>query len=560
MNEPNPADETGDWIAALGLREDPFAGGPDPRFFYAEPAVVQRLDLLTHLSQFSDTLLVVLGGEGAGKTTLAQQFRGHASENWRLCEVRGGDIEGFQGLLQRLAECFGLGARQQAPDLPERIVEHCAGLREVMELPVLVIDDAHRLSPFILRALSVLAGDPQRTVQSLRIILFGEPSLEGLLAEAGLAPGLAPFVQILSLPRFNEVQAAAYLMYRLTVAGYAGESPFSVTEVRAIAKHSDGLPGRMNQLARDALVEHAGRQAAVAAHTGPDRGAALRRLLVAGVAGVFVASGWYWLHQAGQPEPEQVEPETGPEELPLALPPLTRRETIPLREVPDRTPPSAMDETPPAEPAPDETPTDEGAPAVPEAAMAEEAEGIPEEIPPAATETQPPAVPEIPPPALEPAEPPEPPEQVVPPLPPEPHRPAEAAIEPAPAPAEPASVQTVPGQVASGQATPAPAAGPDGLLREDWIRAQPDDHYTLQLLGSRHVEAMAEFVHKHKLTGELAYYRRIHEGGDWYTLLYGSFPDRAAASAAIAGLPAAVRSDRPWPRSFASVRNQLPKP
>ena len=535
---------TGSWLDALGLRQDPFSAEHDAGFFYAEPAFMQRLDLLTHLAQFSDSLLVVLGDADAGKTTLAQQFCNHASDNWRLCVLRGEEIGGFDVLLQQLATCFGLGGRQQAPDLPDRLMDHCAGLREVMELPVLIIDDAHRVAPSVLRALAGLAGDPRQTVQQLRIILFGEPALEGLLAEAGLAPGLAPFVQTLTMPRFNEVQAAAYLMFRLTVAGYSGESPYSVTEVRAIAKSADGLPGRMNNLAREALMEQADRMKVISARGDGGRGAIIRRLLVVAIAGVLIATGWFWLQDSGEEASPEIKSPEGVAELPLALPPLSRIGTIepratgetelvtpldaPVAVEPDIAVETPGIVTPPPPPEVEPAPVPPEPPVVAEAAVeAPAASSAPAQLPEKAPEAA--AQPEAPAAAVE--------------------SPVEAATEFAAPPVLPAA--------ATPETAPVVAA-PAVLQREDWIRAQAGTRYTLQLLGTRNEDSIRAFVRDHGLTGELAYYHRLHQGGDWYTLIYGSFRDRAAARAAVARLPRAVQRDKPWPRSFAAVQEQLP--
>ncbi|MCA1804354.1 MAG: SPOR domain-containing protein, partial [Xanthomonadaceae bacterium] len=90
--------------------------------------------------------------------------------------------------------------------------------------------------------------------------------------------------------------------------------------------------------------------------------------------------------------------------------------------------------------------------------------------------------------------------------------------------------------------------------------AQPAGRYTLQLLVSRSEDAVRAFVAQYGLEGELAWYHRVQNGEDRYTLLFGSYPSLAAAQAAIAGLPARVQRDKPWPRSFASVQAQLPIP
>lgn len=535
MTEASADRENHGWLALLGLEEDPFAAERGPEYFFAEPAFVQRLDLLTHLLQFSDSLLVVLGEPGAGKSSLLRELRARAGDNWRLSVQRGDEVHSLDSVLRRLAGDLGLEDPPAGGEaLPERVMGRCADLREATQLPVLIIDDAQQVPPSLLRGLAGLAGNPGATVRRLRILLFGTSELEGLLAQAGLAPGLAPFVQTLSVPRFNETQAAAYLMYRLTVAGYAGESPFSSTEVRAIAKASDGLPGAINQLARDTLHAHAGQ-------AGLDLGKGGRRRrwplpLLAGL--LLVAGGWWWLADREQPpEPQRLA------ERPLSLPtpPATGR-------IEPREPVPVPDPEPARLPLPDIPLGEE--PAGDEVAREDTAEPI---VPAEPVPDPEPVAPETPSaPAPEPASAPEP--EPVPEPAPEPEPEPEAAQPPPPAPAEP---EPEPEPAAAPE--PATVAAPVGQ-GQDWIRAQAPGHHTLQLLVSSSEDAVRAFIAQHGLQGELVWYPRRQQGQDRYVLLYGSYPSSAAARAAIAGLPARVQRDQPWPRSFASVQAELPTP
>lgn len=534
MTQPSPQDDSRDWLTTLGLEQDPFAPGYRPEFFYAEPAFLQRLDLLTHLLQFSDSLLVVLGEHGAGKTTLLRELSERAGDNWRICVLRGDEVHSLETALRRLAECLGLESLPaDAEALPERVMGHCLDLREAMELPVLIIDDAEQVPPSLLRRLAGLAGDPGATVQRLRILLFGAPALEGLLAQAGLAPGLAPFVQTLSVPRFNEVQAATYLMYRLTVAGYGGESPFSSTEVRAIAKASGGLPGPMNALARDALRTHAGQ-----ADVNLGAAGAGRRWWPLLLGGLLVAAGaWWWT--GGFDRQSASESSVQWAERPLHVPPQPT-----LGRIEPRDPVPAPDPEPARAPLPD---IGVGAEAEPEARESrdEAAQAVEEPTPPVAAEPNPALHTPQAPLAAE-AE-------------PEP----KGESEPAPAPkAEPAlepAEATAP-EVEEPLSDPAPPVDAPVGQGMDWLRAQPAGRYTLQLLVSRSEDAVRAFVAQYGLEGELAWYHRVQKGEDRYTLLFGSYPSLAAAQAAITGLPARVQRDKPWPRSFASVQAQLPTP
>jgi DamX protein len=517
MSEPAAQGTAPDWLTVLGLVDDPFAPGNRPEYFYAEPVFLQRLDLLTHLLQFSDSLLVLLGAAGAGKTTLLRELSARAGDNWRVCELRGADISSLDGLMQRLADCIGMEAYAgDAGDLSARVMARCADLRGAMELPVLIIDDAELVPPSLLRSLAGLAGNPGATAQRLRILLSGTPELEGLLAQAGLAPGLVPFVQTLNMPRLNEVQAAAYLLYQMTVAGYAGESPFSATEVRAIAKASEGLPGVMNALAQETLRNHAGLQLGTARG-----GRQLRSWLPLVLAAVLLgAAAWFWWPGAG---PGQSVPATPPRaEWPLPLPPRPATGVIEDRGLPETPRTEEVAET-----------AEEMAPAPP-ADLTEEAPRLAQGdggAEPAVALQE--AAPE--PPALEPE--------------PAPQPQPEPAAQPEPAPAEIAL------EAAPRTAPAAPVVA--GMQGADWIRAQPGSRFTLQLLVSGNQEALQSFVRQHRLQGQLAWFRRQQQGREEYVLLYGTYPGRAAAQADIATLPARVQRDKPWPRSFTSVQDQL---
>lgn len=102
---------------------------------------------------------------------------------------------------------------------------------------------------------------------------------------------------------------------------------------------------------------------------------------------------------------------------------------------------------------------------------------------------------------------------------------------------------------------PSPATTPH---REDWLLQQPSDHFTLQLLGSRQQASILRYIRANGLDpARSAYYRGVFQGGDWYVLVYGAYPDRAAALAARAQLPARVQREKPWPRSLADVHQAI---
>lgn len=603
---PNP-----DYLASLGLQRAPFLDQIDDRFFYADPMLVQRLDLLQHLIQFGDMLLGVSGPAGSGKSTLLRQLLLRGATTWRSCRLNSGQLHQPNDLLTQLADGFGLDRNATPERLKTDLLRLCQTLRHNAQIAVIVIDDAQLLPDPVLKTLLELGGNPRETLKLLRVILFSEPGLEQRLTQAGWHTPLQPLLHNLDLPCFDDHQTAAYLMYRLAVAGYSGESPFSLTEIRALHKAAGGLPGRLNVLAHETLVERAGRVAArkpgATGHASP----VMPRwpAVAVGMAAVVFLGGLGWfltrtttdLPETLQATAESVLPPTqgpdttGQSETPVAQASATTPETVtePVTPPSGETEPSAATDTAaPTDALPLPTPVTTEAtaeppqPANPAAVIADAespatpADSAPNENAPAApapTETAlantpapAPSSANIPTATAAPAPEPEPAPQ-----PAEPGPGAAAAVAPAtngtadiagadqtapessvtapPAPAAPAA--SGPG----GPAAEKPAATASEQLGTEWLRSRPGARFTLQLLGGRSEKSLREFLRQHRVPEPVATFHTVHKGDDWYVLVHGDFPTMAAARAAVASLPASVRRGKPWARSFASVQADMQK-
>ncbi len=109
--------------------------------------------------------------------------------------------------------------------------------------------------------------------------------------------------------------------------------------------------------------------------------------------------------------------------------------------------------------------------------------------------------------------------------------------------------------------TVSPLPGSSNLTDQvAWLWAQDPRHYTLQLMSGPSEAATRDFIRRHRLKGKAIYYRTVRDGQSRYNLIYGSYPDRAQARAAIQTLSPALQKTGPWARSFASIHAELPAP
>ena len=525
------------------LKIPPFGSDIDDRFFYGGSALMQRLDLLTHLTQFGESVILVCGPTGSGKSTLLRHYISHAAAQWRICALHAHAFDRFASLL---ADVLNTESGHNELEL----LEQWAAGSDASQLLVVVIDDADQLDDKAFQRLDALLQHPYH--DRVRVLLFGTQRLNQNVQDAQNRQVMSSTSQPLEIPKLTEEETASYLMYRLAVAGYSGESPFTATEIRAMCKAGEGRPGDINKLAHQALEEH---QARVKTRKTPHQQVPKKYRTglwaTASVAAIALAAylGWQRMEPADGIDTATRTAQLSNEETPLSLPP--DHQTTPQDAIDD----VAGLEEPPATSAgesadiatilpatriaaePSTTGIDEPvATAVTLPQEEKQADAIDTE---AEIQTATTAVEEV----VQVVELEEQPMPVPEPAPSGPMEQADLA--------PPADTR----QPAETQPSVTKTGGP---YHEGWLLEQDSASFSLQLLGSRSEQALSSFIRKHNLdTGKTAYYQGIHQGKPWYVLMYGNYPSRKTAVEAVSELPSAVRKGKPWPREMKSVQKAI---
>lgn len=549
MTNIEPTSGRAGYLEAYSLSCEPFAEAIDARFFYGGTALMQHLDLLGHLTQFGESVVLVSGPRGSGKTTLLTRFVAQTGGQWRLCLINADEFKNF-------TSCLAEAVRSGEVTSDQELVTQWASRTDSSQLLVIVIDNAEQLDEPDFDRLSSLLKHPQ--AERLRLILFGTPETQYCLKQTIERNALSCTTQFLEVPRLSEEDTASYLMYRLAVAGYSGESPFTATEVRAICKAADGRPGTINKLAHEALLEHHAR--AKGKRIGRSTGKRKVNSLTWGIASIAIVAVTtylglhrYYQDSADIPDHLAITPEL---EVPLAIP-----QPKPLSPEPEITPPFRIaKQSQPAEPVPDidttsETPEPESSLRAAEPVLTEPVPAAPAaqlivaakddkkvSVTPAAMEESTLTT----------------------------GRAADTVAEPASQPAQAQAVKPsrrdkIPQQPASAAKPTALAVGVESTQatatlphREEWLLEQPEASFSLQLLGSRSEKSVTDFIQRHRLDkSQAAYYKGNYKGSAWYVLMYGVYPSKQAALAARDRLPAKVRKNKPWPRSLLSVQTAI---
>lgn len=521
------ADEA--FLGHYQLSHDPFAPRvPGFKFFPAQRKPV--LGQLHHLARYSQLLLVVTGPQGSGKTLLRQALV--ASTNKQsvqsvVVSARGaGDSA---GILRQVAQALNVEQAEIGAILAQ-VVQLALTGQEVY----LLVDDAEQLDESALEALMALAaGAPEGRPH---VFLFGESSLIAQLEALSLEEER---FHVIELQPYTEEETREYLDQRLEGAG-RGIELFTADQISDIHESSDGWPGNINQVARDAMIE-----AMIASRSAvkrPKMGFNMPKKHVLAISAVVVvAVAAAWLIPGRSKAPTTGAPANEQAQLPLGQGSPQPNGGAPSVEFAGNSQPMPLPLVGNSQP------VMRGPLAEAAGGITEGDDGVPIEgssaTPPTVTTVAPPAGVQ-PGPAPTPATKPVPaPTQVATAKP----APTAPAAKPVPAPAKVAAVAA-----AKPAEKPAPAAKAAGGT---WYAGQPTSNYVVQILGTSSEASAQNFVKEQG--GEYRYFKKVLNGKPLYVITYGNFANRDAAVSAIKALPAKVQAGKPWPRTVASVQQEL---
>ncbi|MCT8163716.1 cell division protein [Pseudomonas putida] len=510
------------------LSHDPFAPRvPGFKFFPAQRKPV--LGQLHHLARYSQLMLVVSGPVGSGKTLLRQALVASTNKQSVQSVVISARSAGdAASVLGQVAQSLGV-AQPEMQAILSQVVQLALTGQEVY----LLVDDAEQLGESALQALLELAaGVPEGHPH---VFLFGEPSL---IASLEAIHTDEERFHVIELAPYSEDETREYLEQRLEGAG-RGIEVFSREQIVDIHEQSDGWPGNINQVARDTLIEAMIATRSTAKR--PSMGFKMPKKHVLALSAVVVVAVAAAVLMPKKGDKAPAEAPVAQAQLPLGDGQPNAAQSNnggPAIEFSGNSQPMPLPLVGQSQPVMRE-------PLAQAAGMGDGEEGSPA----GTTELQPSNPPTVTTTA--------PPEGVAAgpaPTPVQPVAPAQKPVATQPAksvaPAKPASQPT---QVATAKPATKPAAGGSG--NSGWYSGQKPGNYVVQIFGTSSEASAQAFVKAQG--GDYRYFKKNLQGKPLYVVTYGSFANRDAAVAAIKNLPAKVQAGKPWPRTVASVQQEL---
>jgi|ERR1051326_411730 general secretion pathway protein A len=237
-----------------GLKELPFALTPDPRYIYFTPSHTEVMANLHYGIESGRGLIVVTGEVGTGKTTMLRWVMQRLDRTVLVAYIFNPRLS-VPEFYQHVAALLDIRNWETKSDLLIELGKvldsrHSRGLRTV-----LIVDEAHGLSPAVLEEVRLLCNFESDTAKKMQIVLTGQPELREVLNYPDLRQlkqRVSLRCEIAALPNVEET--AQYINSRLKIAGATRLNIFSPGAIDYIFRCSAGIPRNINNLCDNALL------------------------------------------------------------------------------------------------------------------------------------------------------------------------------------------------------------------------------------------------------------------------------------------------------------------
>jgi len=258
-SSPDPLYET-----FYGLKEQPFAISTDPKFLFLSAPHRRAYDEMMAGLTRDESLLLLTGETGSGKTTLCRGIIGALGERTFSSVLHQPYMTGPE-MLRLILRDFGLVSKEDlrrgtmagadVPHLMEVLEGFLRSLVALQSRAVVVIDEAQSLSPTLLdevRMLTAIEKDGRRLIQ---IVLCGQPMLLNTLKTEPMYALNERITRRVALTPLSPAEVESYIYHRLAIAGSADAVSFQPEAIKWVAELSRGLPRRVNVLCDRTLQE-----------------------------------------------------------------------------------------------------------------------------------------------------------------------------------------------------------------------------------------------------------------------------------------------------------------
>ncbi len=246
------------------LQRNPFEITPDPSFLFPTTRHNEALASLYYGVTAHRGFVVLTGEVGTGKTLILRSLLGLLQRRDVAFALIFNPTLSPMEFMRYIALDFGLPVAGKAKDELIHVLNAFLLQRHQKRLTtILVVDEAHHLSPEILEEIRLLTNLETSQQKLLQIVLAGQPELDQKLDSHELRQLKQRIALRCHLDPLNPNETREYMRRRLRVAGAPAASEiFPGPAIEAVFRHSRGIPRLINTICENALLSGYAKHAA----------------------------------------------------------------------------------------------------------------------------------------------------------------------------------------------------------------------------------------------------------------------------------------------------------
>lgn len=506
--------------------------GKNQPSFFNTPELTHRSELILHLLEYSNKLVVVKGELDSGKTTFFNELCHQDESNLIIRSLTVAALTNANDIYRAIIDGEHHDALQESQYSHIELNQWLTRCENKQQIPALLIDNADLLNEDLLTQLYTLLKESNES-SVLHVCLFCEPSFLEQMKESGINKDDSEALHIIEMPNLTEKQTEQYIRNNYPADDSTDLNLFDEKIIKQIHRISHGLPGRINALCEQYLDDPAKETEVVKEKSSINIMVILKKnqLIISVVVFLmFLSIGVATLLQ--EAEKKEVK-QTIKLDLPKILEKESKPDDVVEIEVPKELEPEPVtieELSPPVIPEIAEDLKDKSGVSVYSSdgrLVAQESE-----LKPAVNETvEAEAIKE------------ETTESVVPII--KSTEEAEIVVEATP---EPEPVKA---------AKPEPEPKSEQTKKDiQWLIKQDPKKYVLQLIGAYEQETIDVYLRTFKgKNEEIISFTASNKDKEWHVLVYGLYENHDQAVAALDELPTKAKLMAPWPRTVESIKD-----
>jgi general secretion pathway protein A len=239
----------------FGLKRRPFRPTPDSDSYYPASTHEQALARLLQGIEADEGLLLLTGVPGTGKTLVCHRLLERLPADSASAFLTSGSFASRTALLQAILfelslPYEGRGEQELRLALTEFLLQNYKNGRRAL----ILVDEAHLLSPDLLEELRLLGNLEAGTGKAVQVVLAAQPAILDTIHRPELDSVRQRLAIRVALNLLDVREAVDYLVHQVRAAGARPDAIISDEALELLARGTQGVPRLLNQAAHQALL------------------------------------------------------------------------------------------------------------------------------------------------------------------------------------------------------------------------------------------------------------------------------------------------------------------